>query len=128
MGTRRWLVTGAVLGGLAVVLGAFGAHLLKEQISPERLEIWETGVRYHLVHALALIVVGVLRLQYDGRWLDAAGYCFLLGVVIFSGLLYALALSGVSILGAIVPIGGLAMIGGWGALAVGAARIRVRGA
>ena len=126
MSGRNWLIVGAVLGGLGVVCGAFGAHLLEERelVPPERLETWEIAVRYQLVHALALVLVGVLQWQGPrGAWLSAAGWCFTLGVLLFSGLLYTLALSGISMLGAIVPLGGLAMIAGWVALAVGAARL-----
>ncbi|MCO6455220.1 MAG: DUF423 domain-containing protein [Pirellulaceae bacterium] len=118
---RIWLVVGAILGALGVIMGAFGSHLLKEAVGPARLETWEIAVRYHLLHAVALTVVGVLATRKPGRWLTVSGACFTLGVAVFSGLLYALTLSQVSILGAIVPVGGLLLISGWVALAVAAA-------
>jgi len=109
-------VVGAILGGLGVVFGAFGAHALKSRLALDRLEIFETGVRYQLVHALALLAVAALLREAP----EAAGrptWLFLSGTVVFSGTLYALALGGPKWLGAVTPIGGLALIGGWIALA-----------
>jgi uncharacterized membrane protein YgdD (TMEM256/DUF423 family) len=123
----RWLVTGATLGGLAVVLGAFGAHGLETRVDAEMLAVFETGVRYHMYHALALLVVGLMAVRRDSAWIRAAGWFFLAGVVVFSGSLYLLTMTGVRWLGAITPIGGVALIVGWAALAVGALHGKGRG-
>jgi len=117
-----WFATGAMLAALGVVLGAFGAHGLKARLSPELLEIFETGVRYHLVHALGLLAVGWATSRWTNGWTQASGWLLLIGIVIFSGCLYVLAITGIRWLGAITPIGGLAFILGWIALAVGALR------
>jgi uncharacterized membrane protein YgdD (TMEM256/DUF423 family) len=115
-----FFVAGAVLGGAGVALGAFGAHGLKARVSPEMLAVFETGVRYHLVHALALLAAGWAAERWPGPWTAASGWLFLAGIAIFSGSLYALVLSGQRWLGAITPLGGVAFIAGWVALAVGA--------
>lgn len=111
--SKLWLPLGAIYGFLAVALGAFGAHALRSRLSPELLEVWKTGVEYHFYHALALLLVGMLLRQSPAPGLDAAGACFALGVLVFSGSLYALALSGVRILGAVTPVGGLLFLAGW---------------
>ncbi len=110
---KNWIAIGAVSAGLAVVCGAFGAHGLKTRVSPEDLTIWQTGVLYHLVHAPALVLYGLFA--RSGRQL--AGWCFLLGTVIFSGTLYGMTLGGPRWLGAITPIGGVLLIAGWIAFA-----------
>jgi len=120
---RMWIVSGAMLGFIGVAAGSFGAHGLKTMLeSSGRADNWETAVRYCLVHALALAVVGVaaaLPQTAPCRGLvAAAGWCFLVGTLVFSGLLAALALSGLRILGAIVPIGGVLMLAGWACLAI----------
>jgi uncharacterized membrane protein YgdD (TMEM256/DUF423 family) len=112
-------VAGGVLGALGVAAGAFGAHLLKDRLSPDRLDIWEVAVRYQLVHALALLAVGIL-VRMDVGEFRASTHLFLWGTVVFSGTLYALSFGGPSWLGAVTPIGGLALIGGWVMLAVSA--------
>lgn len=118
---RTWLLMGSLSGGLAVAAGAFGAHALKERLSDRMLEIFETGARYQMYHALALLAVGWMAARWpESRAVTTAGWAFLAGTVIFSGSLYALALSGVRWLGAITPIGGVALLVGWGALAVAA--------
>lgn len=128
---RVWLITGAVLGGTGVALGAFGAHALRSalpDLAPtveeqlRLLDVWETAVRYQMYHALAILLVGLLMPGSRNRLLTAAGCCFLFGVAIFSGLLYALVLTGIKFLGAIVPIGGTALIIGWLLLAIAAAK------
>ena len=119
---ERWFAWGAWLGALGVVLGAFGAHGLKTRVSADMLEVWETGARYHLVHALALLATGWAASRWPGAWVTAAGWLFLLGMLIFSGSLYALSLSGVRALGAITPIGGLCLIAGWVCLGMAAVR------
>ena len=117
MTSKLWLALGASYGFLAVALGAFGAHALKAKLTPDLLAVWKTGVEYHFYHALALVAVGLLarQLQPSGA-LTAAGVCFALGVLLFSGSLYALALSGVRVLGAVTPFGGLLFLVGWACL------------
>lgn len=117
---RTFLFIGALLGGVGVGLGAFGAHGLKGRLSQEMLAVFETGVRYQMYHALALLALGAMMTRLDGRAVIVAGWSFTAGILIFSGSLYALALSGVTILGAITPIGGVAFLAGWVALAVAA--------
>jgi uncharacterized membrane protein YgdD (TMEM256/DUF423 family) len=119
---RPWMLAGAVNGFLAVAAGAFGAHALKERLSPEYLQVFETAARYQMFHALALVAVGLLATARPGPLVDGAGWAMLAGIVLFSGSLYALALSGVRVLGAITPLGGLAFLAGWALLAVVAAR------
>ena len=114
---RLFFGIGAVLAGLGVALGAFGAHGLAERVTPERLETFKTGVLYHLIHALALLAVGWAAAQW-GTWpVRAAGYSFLAGILIFSGSLYLLVLTDTRWLGAITPLGGIAFLLGWGFLA-----------
>jgi uncharacterized membrane protein YgdD (TMEM256/DUF423 family) len=117
---RTFLLVGAVAAFLAVTLGAFGAHGLRGRLSPEMLAVFETGVRYHMYHALALILVALVMGRMSGWLIQTAGWCFVAGIVLFSGSLYALALSGVTILGAVTPIGGLAFLAGWACLAFAA--------
>ncbi|HEX4825950.1 MAG TPA: DUF423 domain-containing protein [Candidatus Polarisedimenticolaceae bacterium] len=120
--TERWFALGGWLGALGVVLGAFGAHGLKSRVDAEMLAVWETASRYHLVHALALLATGWAASRWPGVWTSAAGWLFVSGIAIFSGSLYALALSGVRALGAITPIGGLCLIAGWVCLGMAAWR------
>ena len=111
---KSFVALGAFLGALGVALGAFGAHGLKTVLSPDMLATFETGVRYHLIHALAILAVGVLiRIWPEARLLPAAGWLLAAGVLLFSGSLYLLAVSGVRWLGAVTPIGGVALIVGW---------------
>jgi uncharacterized membrane protein YgdD (TMEM256/DUF423 family) len=117
---RTFLLVGAVAAFLAVTLGAFGAHGLRGRLSPEMLAVFETGVRYHMYHALALILVSLVMGRMSGWLIQTAGWCFVAGIALFSGSLYALALSGVTILGAVTPIGGLAFLIGWACLAFAA--------
>lgn len=117
---RTFIFIGALMGFLGVGLGAFGAHGLKARISPDMLAVFETGVRYQMYHALALLVVGLLMPRLEGRAVVVAGWSFTAGILIFSGSLYALALTGVTTLGAITPIGGVAFLAGWVALALAA--------
>ena len=120
---RFFFGAAALAAALAVMLGAFGAHALREQLSADLLATFETGVRYHVYHALALFVVALaLARGYDATWTALAGWLFVAGIVLFSGSLYALALSGARWLGAVTPFGGLAFIAGWLALAVAAWR------
>lgn len=116
---RTFLVLGAVLAGLAVALGAFAAHGLAPRVTPERLQTFETAVRYQMYHALALLLTGWLLHQLDAATLTVAGWCFLAGIVLFSGSLYVLVLADVAWLGALAPLGGAAFMLGWGVLAWG---------
>jgi uncharacterized membrane protein YgdD (TMEM256/DUF423 family) len=125
-GTGFLAIAGAY-GALGVVLGAFGAHGLKAQLGVAGLETWQTAVNYHLVHTLALLAVGLwLRLSdqtvVSGVALPLAGWSFVVGVALFSGSLYALALGGPRLLGPVTPLGGVAFIVGWLALAWAALR------
>ena len=110
---------GSLSAAIAIGAGAFGAHGLRSRLDARSLEIFETGARYHLIHALALVLVGVL---VAAGWSRAAraGVAFVVGTMVFSGSLYALAISGVKGLGAITPIGGVAFIAGWLLLALAA--------
>ena len=110
---RLWIGLGAAYGFFAVALGAFGAHALKQRLSTEMLAVWRTGVEYHFYHALALILLGLIARQTPSSMLNASGACFAAGILLFSGSLYALALSDVRILGAITPLGGLLFLSGW---------------
>ncbi|MGQ0501222.1 MAG: DUF423 domain-containing protein [Panacagrimonas sp.] len=111
------LSVGSVLGFLAVLLGAFGAHALKVRLSVEMLAIWKTANEYHFYHALALLLVGVIARQERLPGLDAAALCLVGGVLVFCGSLYLLALTQTRWLGAITPIGGLLFLAGWATLA-----------
>ena len=117
---KTFLFVGAVAGLLAVALGAFGAHGLRSRLSPEMLAVFETAVRYHIYHALAIVLVALMLGRFDGWMFRAAGWAFTVGIVLFSGSLYLLAMTGVTMLGAITPIGGIALLLGWGFLAVAA--------
>ena len=108
-----WIITGSIFAGLAVLFGAFGAHGLKSRISPEDLVIFETGVRYQMYHALALIVLGLIAMNPAVNISSLPFVLFVLGIVIFSGTLYLIPLTGLRWLGAITPIGGTALIAGW---------------
>ena len=120
---RTFLLVGAIIGLLGVAFGAFGAHALRARLSPESLAVFETGVRYQMYHAFAVLVVAIALARFDGWVVRTAGWLFTIGVVLFSGSLYALALTGVRTFGAITPLGGLAFLAGW-ALLVWAALAR----
>lgn len=112
----NWIVVGALWGLLGVGLGAFGAHGLKATASGQGLAWWETGARYQLFHALALVLFGLLQQQRPGG--HAVGWSFLAGSAVFSGTLYAMALGAPRWLGAVTPIGGLGLLLGWLLLAL----------
>ena len=131
MSARTWVVIAAIAGALAVIFGAFGAHALPGWLAARGLDEatvlrrqnnLEIGVRYQMYHALALLAVGWLQSQTPSRLIGAAGGFWLVGILLFSGCLYAYALTGIRVLAMIVPIGGVALIVGWLALALGAAR------
>ena len=115
---RTFLLVGSIAGFLAVALGAFGAHGLRGRLSPEMLAVFETGVRYHMYHALAILAVGLMMPRMGGWLVQAAGWCFTAGIVVFSGSLYALAVTGTTAFGAITPIGGVMLLAGWLALII----------
>lgn len=127
---RVFLAIAAVLGGTAVAAGAFGSHALKARLSDRALEIFDMGTRYQMYHALALLLVALLLLQTAAAQslaqslLTAAGIAFITGVAIFSGSLYALSLTGVKWLGAVTPLGGVALMAGWGCLAIAALNMK----
>jgi uncharacterized membrane protein YgdD (TMEM256/DUF423 family) len=117
-----FLSVAAILGGLSVAAGAFASHALKEKISERALEVFDTGARYQMYHALALFLVALLIARTDSPpgTLIATGWLFIIGIGLFSGSLYALSLTNIKLLGAITPLGGVAFIAGWGTLAVAA--------
>ena len=121
---RNFLLIAAILGFLGVAFGAFGAHGLRDRVSPAMLDVFETGVRYQMYHVFALLAVAA-GIAHFGRaqLLVIAGWSFVAGVVIFSGSLYALTLTGTGIFGAITPIGGVGLLLGWACLAFFAASL-----
>ncbi len=132
--SRRFLMIGALSAGTAVAAGAFGAHALRARLEPRLLEVFETAARYQMYHALALVAVAVVLTRSTGVTMAplgpapghgltvASAWCFVIGTVLFSGSLYAMAFTGIRALGAITPLGGVAFIAGWVCLAVAAAR------
>ncbi|MDB6048324.1 MAG: hypothetical protein JWR17_1070 [Pseudomonas sp.] len=120
---RGFLMLAAFFGFTGVALGAFAAHGLKNRLSAEYLAIFHTGVLYQLIHTLALLAVALIAVQIPGRLVTWAGISFVIGIVLFSGSLYALTLTGVSKLGIITPFGGLAFLIGWALLGLIAWRL-----
>ncbi len=117
----NWIVLGALLGAVSVIAGAFGAHALAARLEPRSLELWETAARYLMYGALSLILVGLFARQGAARGVAGAGWCLLLGSLVFSGTVFVLALGGPRWLGAVTPIGGTLLIAGllifaWAAL------------
>ena len=123
---RVLLLLAALFGFTGVGLGAFAAHGLKGQLSAEYLAVFQTGVHYQMLHALALLALAALWQRLGGRLLTAAGVCFCVGILLFSGSLYALTLSGISALGMITPVGGLTFLAGWLCLGLAAWRLPAR--
>lgn len=117
---RLFLVAGSVSGLVAVALGAFGSHGLEGRLPADLMSVFGTANVYHFYHSLALLAVGLAALSLKGKLIVASGWCFLAGILIFSGSLYVLALTGTRALGAITPIGGILFIAGWGLLAAAA--------
>ena len=116
---KLFLAAGGFAALIAVALGAFGAHALKTRLPAEMLAVWHTGVEYHVYHALGLLAVGLLATQLpDSAFLKWSGWLMLAGIALFSGSLYALALSGVRSLGAITPVGGAAFLAAWAVFAI----------
>ncbi len=122
---RSFLSIASVLGAIAVVLGAFGAHALKRMVSDVAVNIFETGVRYQFYHVFALAAVGILYRDFPGKWMLWAGNCFIIGMLLFSGSLYVLTYGKAAVrpgfdwIGIITPFGGLAFIAGWICMLVG---------
>jgi len=116
---RNFLIAAALLLALAVILGAFGAHGLKDVLTPKSLGVFETGVRYHFYHAFALLATGIVYERFRNRWTLYAGYCFIAGLLLFSGSLYLLSSLGeggnvgLRKLGLVTPFGGLCFVAGW---------------
>lgn len=118
--SKIFLISGSIIAALGVAIGAFGAHALKSILEANnRLETFETGVKYQFYHALALIILGLIMQKFDDRIFAWSGYSYLAGIVIFSGSLYILSLTGVGKWGAITPLGGVAFIMGWIFLVIG---------
>ncbi|KFJ92464.1 hypothetical protein PSOLE_17340 [Pseudomonas oleovorans subsp. oleovorans] len=120
---RLWLLLSAFAGFTGVALGAFAAHGLKSRLTPEYLAVFQTGTHYQLIHALALFGVGLLALHMPGRLVNLAGGAFAVGILLFSGSLYLLTLSGIGKLGMITPFGGVAFLIGWLCLGLAAWRL-----
>lgn len=116
---KTFFIIGALSAAIAVALGAFGAHGLRERLTPQLLEIFETGVRYEIYHAFAILFVAFALTRWQSNLLPFAGWAFVIGTILFSGSLYLLALTDTRWLGAITPLGGVAFIAGWILLAVG---------
>ncbi len=114
---RRWWLLGATLGMLGVALGAFGAHAVKDSVSPDDYDTYKIAAQYHMMHALALFAVAFAAERWPGRAASFAGWSFTAGILLFSGSLYVVATAGLNLLGAVTPLGGVAFLAGWGALA-----------
>lgn len=119
---RTWVVLGSILAGLGVAAGAFGAHALEGTLTPDLLPVYETAARYQLLHAVSLLFVGLACATWPDRWWTLAGWLFTVGVVVFAGSLYLLALTGARWLGAVTPIGGACLLAGWLMTALAAGR------
>ena len=119
---RLFFALGSASALVAVAAGAFGAHGLRARLSPYLLAVFETAARYQMYHALALLAVGWAVTRWPGPWPVRAGWLFAVGTLLFSGSLYALALSGMRWLGAVTPLGGLAFLAGWTCLLLGLLR------
>lgn len=111
---RSLMIVGCLLGFLGVALGAFAAHLLKEKLAPDLFAVFEVGVRYHMYHALALFAVAWATTQFPDASLEVSGWLFVAGIVLFSGSLYIMSITGVRWLGAVTPLGGVCFLAGWG--------------
>jgi uncharacterized membrane protein YgdD (TMEM256/DUF423 family) len=123
---KLFIILGSCSGMLAVVFGAFGAHALKDRLDDYGMGVFETAVQYHFYHTFALLAVGIIALsQPQSVMLKSSGWLFLIGLLIFSGSLYLISLTGMRWLGAVTPLGGLAFIGGWACLAAAAWKLLV---
>lgn len=116
---KKILLAGAVLMAFAVLLGAFGAHALKKNLSPDMLSVYKTGVEYQFYHSLGLLLIGLVGFHVPSKWIRWSAVLMVTGIVLFSGSLYVLSLTGVKGLGAITPVGGLSFVAGWICLGTG---------
>ena len=110
---RGWIITGAVMAGIAILLGAFGAHGLKNKITADYLIVFDTGVKYHFYHSLGLMIIGILAFHFPTEPLHIPCIFIVSGIILFSGSLYVLSITGLKWVGAITPLGGLSFIIGW---------------
>jgi uncharacterized membrane protein YgdD (TMEM256/DUF423 family) len=118
---KIFLVLGSLNAFLSVALGAFGAHALKSRLSTDMLNVYQTGVQYHMIHSIGLILIAVLADKLgSSSMVNVSGWALFIGIVLFSGSLYALSLSGIKVLGAITPLGGVSFLLGWILLAIAA--------
>ena len=111
--SKTILLIGSALLVLAVIIGAFGAHALKTKLTDDFMQVYKTGVEYHFYHALGLLLIGILAFQIPSTLINWSAICLTVGIVLFSGSLYLLAVTGIKWLGAITPLGGLSFIAGW---------------
>ena len=116
---KLWMAVGAIFGLLSILAGAFGAHALRGVLTENALNTFETAVRFQMYHALAILVTGLLTSRLPSNLIGVSGALFTIGILFFSGSLYALSLSGIGAFGAVAPVGGISLIGGWTALIVG---------
>lgn len=123
MNARSWVIAGSILGFVSVAGGAFGAHALKARLEPAMLEVFQTGIRYAMIHSLALVLLGLLAARAPSRACTVAGVGFLGGSILFTGSLSVLALTGIKKLGMVTPFGGLGFLVGWVALALAARKL-----
>ena len=121
---KLFLLSAGLLGLLATVLGAFGAHALKAKFTPAMLSVYQTGVQYQFYHAFALLLVAVLLFHIQNIWLNLSGIAFITGIVFFSGSLYLLSIIGIKWIGIITPFGGLSFILGWLCLIIGVIKFK----
>ena len=120
MTSKSLLISGSIFMALAVVFGAFGAHIIQDMLTPERFQVYQTGVEYHFYHALGLLLLGAVSFHIsDSKWISRSGIAFIAGIIIFSGSLYILTLTDTGWLGAVTPLGGVAFILGWIFLVIG---------
>ena len=120
--TQLTIAIAAIFGLISVIAGAAGAHALRDTLDAGALSAFETAARFQMYHALALLAVGILSMRWQTRILTISAVLFTLGILLFSGSLYILALSGIGIFGAIAPIGGISLMAGWASLALAALR------
>ncbi|PIQ35256.1 MAG: hypothetical protein COW63_01270 [Bacteroidetes bacterium CG18_big_fil_WC_8_21_14_2_50_41_14] len=111
--SKTILLSAAILLVLAVAIGAFGAHALKPRLTEEMMQVYKTGVEYHFYHALGLLLIGILSTAWPSGWLNWSALLIGLGIILFSGSLYVMAITGIKWVGAITPLGGLSFISGW---------------
>lgn len=121
---KQFIQWGSIFAFLGIALGAFGAHILKEKLSENMMAAYQTGILYHLIHAVALVLVGVIsQWLKTNTWVQWSGWLFIAGILLFSGSLYVMSLTGIRGLGAVTPFGGLAFLAGWIMLAISASSI-----